>query len=237
MAPQARLGDVLVDERLIGRDQLQQASRAAKRLGIPLISVLLEQGLVEEHALVEALKRRLELEVFDPNRQPIEQDAVREVPFEEADRYRLLPVQAVHRGEDRVLRVAMADPLDAQAIEDIEFSTGSLVEPMIGHPSELAEAIRSSYRGIVTKVIPRARPTAPAPSPRPEPRRHQRPAFGGDLDESEFRTQPLHRAQKIATPEQKIDALVAILVRRDIITVDEYEEQLAALVGPHEEAP
>ncbi len=229
------LGDILVEERLIAREQLNQARRAAERLGSPLVAVLLEQGLVTEDALVEALCRRLHMQVYDPAHTIVDLDAVREVPFEEANRYRLLPVQLVQRGSQRVLRVAMVDPLDAQAIEDIEFSTASTVEPMIARPSHLAEAIRHHYRGVVTKVIPRSRPAEA--SPEAEPARPPRRAFGGGLDDAHLHTKPVARVQQGAPAGHRVDALVSLLVRKGVISQEEYEEQLRAILHVSDEEP
>jgi hypothetical protein len=229
MTTRQGLGDVLVEERLIAREQLNQAKRAADRLGAPLAAVLLEQGLVTEDALLEALSRRLQLEVFDPLHTVVDLDAVREVPFEEANRYRLLPLQVQQRSGQRVLRVAMVDPLDGQAIEDIEFSTGCTVEPLIARPSHLADAIRHHYRGVVTKVIGRARATEP------EPPATSRRRFGADLEETDLHTKPVQRVQQAAAATQRVDALVSLLIRKGLITQDEYEEQLRALLRPLEE--
>lgn len=228
MARRGGLGDILVEERLIAREQLNQAKRAAERLGTPLVTVLLEQGLVSEENLVDSLCRRLRLEFFDPSQAIVELDAVREVPFEEADRYRLLPIQALQHGSQRVLRVAMADPLDTQAIEDIEFSTGCIVEPLIARPSQLSDAIRTHYRGITTKIIPRRVEKTPAVEPK-------RALFGGNLDEANLRTRPMINALNVATLSQKVDALVSTLVQQGVISLDAYEEQLKALVNPDAE--
>lgn len=231
MARRGGLGDILVEERLIGREQLDQAKRAAGRLGTPLVGVLLDQGLVSEGSLVEALCRQLHMDVYDPSQTIVDLDAVREVPFEEADRYRLLPLQTLQHGNQRVLRVAMADPLDTQAIEDIEFSTGCIVEPLIARPSQLAEAIRANYRGIVTKIIQRPRGGDPELTPvGPVPGR-QRRRFGGDLDEAALRTRPIISPQHMATPAQKVDAVVSMLIQKGVFTRDEYEERLSELVN------
>jgi hypothetical protein len=232
------LGDILVEERLIARSQLKQAMHAAERRGSPLVSVLLEQGLVAEDALVDALCRRLNLEVFDPVRHPVDLDAVREVPLEEANRYRLLPLQLDERHGRRVLRLAMADPLDAQAIEDIEFSTSSTVEPLIARPSQLMEAIRNHYRGVVTKIIPRNRLIEGAPAEDPlaavstpglsAPVGFPREPFGAGLDSAALSTQPMARLHPGRRADgEKYEALVTLLVRKGLISREELEEELA----------
>jgi hypothetical protein len=230
--PAARqgLGDILVEERLIAREQLNQARRAAERLGSPLIAILIEQGLVTEDALVDALCRRLHLDLYDPLHTIVDLDAVREVPFEEANRYRLLPVQIAQRQNQRVLRVAMADPLDAQAIEDLEFSTGCAVEPLIARPSQLTDSIRHHYRGVVTKVIQRAREAEQGTG-----RGGARRPFGGDLDDAALRTRPVSRVQQAAPSGHRIDALVRLLVRKGLINQEDYETELKAILHAAEE--
>ena len=59
--------------------------------------------------------------------------------------------------------------------------------------------------------------------------------FGGQLTENSLRTRPLRRVQQESTPSHRVDALVAVLVHKGIISQDEYEEQLRALVAPSEE--
>jgi hypothetical protein len=230
MAARPGLSEILVEERLIAREQLNQAVRAADRLGVPLVLVLIDQGILSEDALVEALGRRLSMERFDPLTTVVDPDAVREVPFEEASRYRLLPIQLEHRGGRKILRVAMANPLDHQAIEDLEFSIGGLVEPLIGRPSQLSEAIRHHYRSFVTRVIPRSRSDNSSPFLDISSGRPHRRAFGGDLDETKLRTRPVARSQLVLPASQRLDALIALLVRKGVIAQEEYEAQLQAIV-------
>ncbi|MCA9666856.1 MAG: hypothetical protein KC503_14750 [Myxococcales bacterium] len=245
---QRTLGDILAEERLIARSQLEQAQRAANRSGAPLVVVLLEQGLVAEEALVDALCKHLDVEVFDPIRTEVDVDAVREIPVDEANRFRLLPVRVARRGGRRLLRVAMADPLDHQTIEEIEFATGCTVEPLIARPSDLADAIRNQYRNVVTKIIPRghgptsgmgdgelaatpgAGPGAGAASSEGSGASGARRLFGAGLRDTDLHTKPVRRVQQESTPAHRIDALVALLIRKGVITQDEYEEQLASLV-------
>jgi hypothetical protein len=224
MTTRPGLGDILVEEGLIAREQLNQARRVAERLGSPLVSVLLEQALITEDGLVDALSRRLHMQLFDPGRTSVDLDAVREVPYEEANRYRLLPVQLVQRAGQRILRVAMVDPLDSQAIEDIEFSTASTVEPMIARPSQLGDAIRHHYRGVVTKVIGRQRPGEGEGAAR------ARRPFGAGLEDAHLHTKPVSRVQQMASTNHRLDALLSLLVRKGVVTQDEYEEQLRSIL-------
>ena len=231
MSDKPGLGDILVDEHLIGPEQLKQAKRAARRLGSPVVSIFIDQGLVDEEDMLEALRHNVQMPEFDPVATVVDPDVVRVVPYEEAIRYRLLPVQISLLGDQRILQVAMVDPLDAQAIEDIEFSTGTTVEPMIALHSHLEEAIRTHYRGIVTKVIPRHRkpvPSKPAPS-RKDPAtnpysRHPRLA--------EVETKQFLAAEVAPTVEERMEALLSLLTRKGVIEKGEFEKELQQIMNP-----
>lgn len=218
------LGDVLVEEGLITAEQHHQAHRAARRLGAPVVAILLEQGLVAEEALFDAVRHRLDLPVFDPRLAPVDPDAVRVVPFGEATRYRLLPIQFHTTAQRRVLRVAMVDPLDAQAIEDLEFSTGETVEPHICRHSLLEEAIRQHYRGVVTKVIqrqPQGRPTRSGEGGR---RR-----FGGALSAEQIGTAPVALGEADEPLDPAVEALVNLLEARGLLSREEFLQELRRL--------
>ena len=222
------LGDILVDEHLITPEQLKQARRAARRLGSPVVSIFIDQGLVDEEDMLEALRHNVQMLEFDPVSTVVDPDVVRVVTYEEATRYRLLPVQISQIGDQRVLQVAMADPLDAQAIEDMEFTTGATVEPMIALHSHLEEAIRTHYRGIVTKVIPRQRKPVAASTPRKDPATnpYSKPRLA-DVETKQFSD-----LSATATTEARVEALVALLVRKGVISQEEYDEALRQPSGP-----
>lgn len=234
MSDKRGLGDILVDERLIAPEQLKQARRAARRLGSPVVSIFIDQGLVDEEDLLEALRHNVQMPEFDPSGTVVDPDVVRVVPHEEAIRYRLLPVQISQLDDQRVLRVAMADPLDGQAIEDIEFTTGASVEPMIALHSHLEEAIRTHYRGIVTKVIPRQRPPMPVAAPEPAASRKD-PAtnpYSKHPRLAEVETKQFRDLAATATVETRVEALVALLTRKGLIDQGEYEEELQQILNP-----
>ena len=157
-------------------EQVQAARRAARRDGVCLLAALLRLRALDEQALVDLLARRLGVTPLDLRRQPVEGDALREVPRDLAAARWLLPL-AVEQGEPRpTLRLAMADPLDHAAIDEIESATGGRVEPCLAAASDIAAAVERHYRGVTTRLIPRrpASPTvneavAPLPATTPAP--------------------------------------------------------------------
>src|SRR5215510_7820061 len=109
------LGELLLEEGLVDQKGLRAAERYASRQGCALVSALIEEGHLGEDELVGTLERRLGLPRADLGH-GVDLDALREVPLDTAERCAVMPVALDRSGARRVLRVAMADPLDRAAI-------------------------------------------------------------------------------------------------------------------------
>ncbi|HZS38231.1 MAG TPA: hypothetical protein VFF06_15440, partial [Polyangia bacterium] len=186
------LEDLLLEEGLLDEAGLRQVRRVARHAGVGLARALVEEGRVTDEALAELVARKLGLPRADLARESVDDDAIREVPFDLADARRLLPLSIDRSGPRRTIRVAMADPLDLDATEEIEMSTGCAIEPLVARVSELADAAQKYYRGVITKMIPR------------------RPVFG-DAARAPT-TKPTHQIADEATAELKVEALIELLV-------------------------
>jgi hypothetical protein len=209
------LEDLLLEERLVDEAGLRLARRHARKHGVSLARAVVEQGLSDE-ALAEAVARRLRLPRVDLAREPVDDDALREVPHDLAEARRLLPLSIERSAERRVIRVAMVDPLDLDAVEEIELSTGCQLEAVVARAGQLADATERHYRGIITKMIPR------------------RPVFGQTREAGEATlepsTQPTHRIADEATVEVRLEALVSLLVDRGVVDAEALDEAIRRLV-------
>ncbi len=226
------LVQLLRQEDLLPDEQIEQARRSAEASGLPLVSILLDQRLVEAVELRDTLRRRLNLPELDPGATRIDPDAVRLVPHDEARRYRIMPVALETTADGRRLRLAMVDPLDRHACDDVAFTTGARVEPMLALDSHLEEAIHANYQGVVTRVIQRQRPEMSGSAGEPTPARG-RELFGGQLGSTRLDTKPMERPPDEAG-DPRFSALLSLLVRKGVITTAEFEQELRA--GP-EPAP
>src|SRR5579862_2779054 len=133
------LEDVLLEEGLLDEVGLRHARRHARKHSVSLARAVIEGGLSDE-ALAEALARRLKLARVELADEPVDDDALREVPFDLADARRLLPLSIDRTGRRRTIRVAMADPFDVDAVEEIEMSTGCQLDAVVARAGDLAEA-------------------------------------------------------------------------------------------------
>lgn len=135
-----RLGDLLVDAGLITEQQLQ-ATLETKNEDEKLGDALLREGYITEQQLIEALEFQLGIPHINILQYPIEQDVIQLVPRELAKRHQALPF----RKEGNKLYVAMADPMDYFAIEEIRMATGFQIVPGIATKDALFRMITKYY--------------------------------------------------------------------------------------------
>src|SRR5919106_228457 len=132
------LADVLLEEGLITQEQLQLAQSEQERKGRSLGRVLIELGLVKETDLVAALARQVGLEFVDLTAHTIDPSAASLLSDQVARRYRALPIGY----EDSRLVVAMSDPSNVFALDDIRTITGLEVKPVVATAADIDAAIR-----------------------------------------------------------------------------------------------
>lgn len=135
-----RLGDLLVEANVLTEEKLQWAldhKQSNERLG----DVLIRENFVTEQTLIEVLEFQLGIPHVSLNQFPIDPDIIHLVPKETAKRYLLVPL----RTEKNKLFVAMADPMDYFAIEELRMITGFKIEPCISTKQDLHKIISKYY--------------------------------------------------------------------------------------------
>ena len=136
-----RLGDLLVDSGVITADELQEALREQSRTKQKLGDLLISQGYMTEQQLIEVLEFQLGIPHVSLFKYQIDPSITQIIPESLARRYQVIPL---HK-EGSKLMVAMADPLDYFAIEELRMSTGFRIEPAISTKEELQRAIARFY--------------------------------------------------------------------------------------------
>jgi type IV pilus assembly protein PilB len=136
-----RLGDILVREGLINRDQLNQALLEQKSSGHRLGYVLVKLGLVQELEVTKVLAKQYRMPAVDLSRFEVDPKIIKLVPAELALKKSVLPLKR----EGRTLTVAMADPTDSGLIEDLKFITRYDLFPVIAGEYTLRGLIEKHY--------------------------------------------------------------------------------------------
>ncbi|MDD5089737.1 MAG: type IV-A pilus assembly ATPase PilB [Candidatus Wallbacteria bacterium] len=135
------LGDALKAEGLIDEEKLGQALTIQKKTGKRLGVVLVEMGVVREEDIVQALAKQLRLPYLNLSTYLIDPTIARTIPEHVARRYQLIPINKV----GNKLTVAMADPLNILAIDDIQLMTGLVVRPVVATSKDINNALTNAF--------------------------------------------------------------------------------------------
>jgi len=138
-----QLGDILLEGGLLTPDQLATAVEEQRRLGRSLGRVLVDLGVLTEGQLVAALAQQIGLRFVDLSDYPVDVSAVSRVPDSVCRRHHALPIGY----EDGRLVVAMADPANVFALDDIRSMTGYEVKPVVATKPDVLAAIDRYHRG------------------------------------------------------------------------------------------
>src|SRR5881396_3735965 len=137
-----KLGEILVEEGLISADQLERALLEQSRTDQLLGRILIDLKMVRESDLMAALAKQIGFRFVDLNDFQIDGGAAMLIPEQVARRYRALPIGY----EDSRLLVAMADPANLFALDDIRTITGMDVQPVVATAADIEAAIRKYSR-------------------------------------------------------------------------------------------
>jgi len=159
--PEKKLGDILVDAALLTVEQLEQAEEEAGRLQIGLLAYLLDEGMVSPEDAAMALSLEINLPIIDLKRHAVQPEALSLVPDEYARQHELIPIDVV--GD--ALVVVMADPTNIDVLEDLRARAKKVIQPAVGIPADIREAIERSYRtsGEIEEQVGKAAPSAAEP--------------------------------------------------------------------------
>ncbi|RED61706.1 GspE/PulE family protein [Cohnella lupini] len=136
-----RLGDLLVDSGIISDDELKQALNEQRQSKQKLGDLLISQGYITEQQLIEVLEFQLGIPHVSLFKYQIDPTIAHIIPESLAKRYLAIPIKK----DGGKLLVAMADPLDYFAIEELRMTTGFRIEPAISSKEELQRAIARHY--------------------------------------------------------------------------------------------
>ncbi len=136
-----RLGDLLVKEKIITPEQLEQANKVQKEQSCRLGSALVKLGFLTDEDVTNFLSRQYGVPAINLSYFEIDPAVVKLIPFETAKRYQILPLSRVGAS----LTIAMVDPTNVFAMDDIKFMTGFNIEPVVASESSILAGIEKAY--------------------------------------------------------------------------------------------
>jgi type IV pilus assembly protein PilB len=145
----AKLGQMLISSNIISEEQLRQALNLQKKDGGRLGTNLVKLGYVNEDDLVSFLSKQYGVPAINLSEYTIDPPVIKLIPIEMARKYLIMPVTRV----GATLTIAMADPSNLFAIDDVKFMTGYNVEVVVSSESNVMSAIAANYQGAKGEVV------------------------------------------------------------------------------------
>ena len=130
-----RLGELLTKASLISQDQLKEALRVQKETGGKLGETLIKLGFVSEEDITECLSQQFGVPSINLQHFEIDAGVIKLIPGDVARKYNILPVNKT----GATITIAMADPTNVFAMDDIKFMTGYNVEPVVASELGITE--------------------------------------------------------------------------------------------------
>jgi len=217
----SKLGEMLVKAQLITDSQLEESIRIQRREGGKLGSIVVRQGYCSDQDIVSFLGMQYGVPAADLEQwPPIEGAVIALVPADLAFKHKVLPLQR----SGNVLTLAMSDPTDIFAMDDVRFHTGYNIDPVVSSEMGLVKAIEQYYGGssaLKLREEGTARPAAPKDG--------RQPHKGPHVDDG-----AMDAALDLKAMEDELSD-----VDTEYATLDEDEENIsaAALMKGSEDAP
>src|SRR5260370_3371787 len=167
MPPRKRLGQLLTELGVIDEHQLQSALGHQKQWGGKLGAILVQKGFCKEEQVVTALTKHLGMPAVRLGEAKSDVRAVKFVTRQIAEKLHVFPYELSGSGRSEVVTIAMSDPTDLSAVDQLAFHTGKRIKPMLAGDSEIVAAIQKNYGGGDEKAAAAAAPGSAASPVKP----------------------------------------------------------------------
>lgn len=145
-----RLGDILVQQNVVTEEKLQEALKKQRGSGKKLGEIMVENNITTEEAIGQALSRQLGYKFININGLQIPEKIVKLIKSDIVKKYTAIPL-GVDEKNPNVLFVAMADPMDINAIDDFAIITNMQIVPVVSTPRQIRLQIDKYYASADTK--------------------------------------------------------------------------------------
>ena len=233
MVKEIKLSEFLVNNKIITKSELERALDYQKEHGGKLNEILVDSKIISEDKLLAALRYHLGIPVIDMERITVHEDIIGLITKELAKKHKAIPIKMQEVDKKKNLFVAMSDPLDLNAIADIEFKTGLKIQPVLCAEGDILMSLKHYYGVDQSDVTIEDRNEGIDETIRKSPTEETKDEFRLIKEASKF-------LQKKAGQEVDIDsyystlskerdlirAMIKILIRKGIITPDDLKEEL-----------
>jgi type IV pilus assembly protein PilB len=136
-----KLGEILIDAKLLTKVQLGRALSDQKGTGLRLGQYLIQNNIVREDQLIDLLSKQLKISKYDPDMYPSNPDLSGLIPLDIAQKNKVVPLKK----KSDLLTIAIFDPMDINVLDTVEFITNMEVEPVVCSEREINQLISLTY--------------------------------------------------------------------------------------------
>ncbi len=136
-----QLGEILIERGMITRAQLEQALKSQKETNLLLGEALISLNFTTEEGIVQALMCQYGFPYLPLSNYEIAPEVVSAIPANVCRQYCLIPIDKIGKS----LTLAMANPLNVQALEDVELISGCVVQAFVSTATDIKNAIKRYY--------------------------------------------------------------------------------------------
>jgi len=137
-----QLGELLIERGVVNQQQLDKALAAQKTRGGLIGEILVELGFTKEEDIAQALTAQYGFPYLPLGNYEINPEITNIIPVRVAKQYMLVPIDKIGNN----LTLAMSNPLNLQAIEDVELLSGCNVQTFVATSSDIKKAIEKYYK-------------------------------------------------------------------------------------------
>ncbi len=139
-----RIGDLLVEAGAITQEELEQALAKQKEEGGRIGNVIMDMGFISRELLITVLTTQMGIEYCEVKSVKIDEGVTKLVPENLVTKYNAMPI-GFDENNPNILKVAMVDPMDLNAVDDISIASGLQVEPLLSFEDDLINVIGKYY--------------------------------------------------------------------------------------------
>ncbi len=228
-----KLGELLIESGLIDEGQLATALAHQRNWGGRLGENLVKLGFLTERQLLDFLSRHFKLPKVDFTRFRVQPQIIKLLSPEKAKRLRVVPLGIKTEKGKKVLFVAVSDPTNVSAIDEIAFITGMRVQPVVATDTALEAAIKYYYEGhpvppweaLKEQTVSKTEGEEPELVIATDEEFLKADARAEHEKEEKKHSAPLRSIWEY-TSDELVRALLLVLIKKGYITVTEIEEEL-----------
>lgn len=212
-----RLGEMLVEKGLIDQMQLQSAIGRQKQWGGRFGANLVKLGYISEITLIKFLSNQLKLPCADLSKIKFTPRSYSLITKEVAKKYHIIPIETREDGSRKILFLAMSEPTNMLALDEVSFLTGMTIRPVIATDTQIGRAIDKYYNDrdwVEIEPLSEKIATAEASTPK----------IIHEITIKEKKE--IQKKNKSVVKNPELLALVRVLVKKGLITRDEYLKEI-----------